>query len=64
MLDQDFMKEQADKIQVGNRCKVLENGHRGEVKYVGKVNNMGLGFFVGIKLDEPYGKNNGAYLST
>jgi len=32
---------------------------RGEVKYVGELNGKS-GVFVGIQLDEPYGKNNGS----
>jgi len=35
------MKNLADNIQVGLRCKIIETGIRGEVKFVGKVPNMG-----------------------
>lgn len=35
--------------------------NRGEVQYVGKVPDMGEGYFVGIQLDEPFGKNNGTF---
>ena len=38
-------------IIVGQRCQ-LENGARGEVRYVGKVPELGFGYFVGIVLDE------------
>jgi tubulin-folding cofactor B len=29
------------------------------VKYVGKLVDLGLGYFVGVRLDEPYGSGNG-----
>jgi len=29
--------------------------------YVGRVPDMEEGYFLGIKLDEPYGKNNGSF---
>ena len=29
--------------------------------YVGKIPDMGMGYFVGVKLDEPHGKNNGSF---
>ena len=46
---------------VSSRCQ-LENGARGEVKYVGKVPDLGFGYFVGICLDEPQvGLGNGTY---
>lgn len=33
------------------------------MKYVGKIPDMGEGYFVGIQLDEPFGKNNGSFKS-
>ena len=32
---------------------------RGEVVYVGKVPELGIGYWIGIKLDEPSGDTNG-----
>ena len=32
----DFMKEEAEKIEVGQRCELNVGNRRGEVKYVGK----------------------------
>ena len=34
---------------------------RGEIAYVGKVAGMGAGFWLGVRLDEPTGENNGTY---
>lgn len=44
-------------IKVGDRCK-LASGARGEVKYVGKIMDLGVGYFVGVLLDEPLGDSN------
>jgi tubulin-folding cofactor B len=57
-LDPEYMKEIAEGIKIGNRVK-LENGARGEVKYVGKIMDKGIGYFVGVQLDEPYGNSSG-----
>ena len=58
--DGDYLKEVADTIKVGDRCKLLSNSAaRGEVKFVGKIMDLGVGYYVGILLDEPYGNSNG-----
>ena len=36
----------------------MENSLRGELKYIGET-DFASGFWAGIALDEPYGKNNG-----
>ncbi len=48
----------ASSIGIGSRCK-LGSGARGEVKFVGKIMDLGQGYFVGVKLDEPFGNSNG-----
>lgn len=57
-LDPDYMGELASTIAIGSRCKLLK-GARGSIAYVGKVVDLGPGFYVGVKLDEPYGNSNG-----
>ena len=50
-------------INVGDRCEVEladHSHHRGEVMYVGKL-EPDKGYWVGIKLDEPYGKHDGTH---
>jgi len=50
-------------IEVGKRCRVGgEDERRGEVMYVGEVEEIpnGAGKWVGVKLDEPVGKNDGS----
>ena len=56
------MMSEAYSIPVGSRFKLLENNHRGQVMYIGRVPEVGKGYYVGLKLDEPYGKNDGSYI--
>ena len=56
--DPEYLGELASTIVVGSRCK-LTTGARGEVCYVGKIMDLGHGYFVGVRLDEPYGDSNG-----
>lgn len=47
---------------IGDRCEVEfkdKTHHRGEVKYVGKVKDT-KGYWIGIQMDEPVGKNDGS----
>lgn len=53
-------EEEAAQIEVGSRCLLGDGFRRGEVKFVGLVKEIGYGFYVGIKLDEPLGENNGS----
>lgn len=57
--------EAAADIKVGSLCDVrLKSGtmSRGTVAYVGAVPDLPSGTWVGIKLDQPDGKNNGTVL--
>ncbi len=50
-------------IEVGKRCRVGgEDERRGEIMYVGDVEEIpgGAGKWIGVKLDEPVGKNDGS----
>ncbi|KAK2624352.1 hypothetical protein QTJ16_006302 [Diplocarpon rosae] len=50
-------------IEVGQRCRVgADDSRRGEVMYVGEVEEISgsLGKWIGVKLDEPAGKNDGS----
>lgn len=50
-------------IEVGKRCRVGgEDEKRGEIMYVGEVEQIpgSAGKWIGVKLDEPVGKNDGS----
>mmetsp|Transcript_8717 Transcript_8717/g.18554 ORF Transcript_8717/g.18554 Transcript_8717/m.18554 type:complete len:285 (+) Transcript_8717:226-1080(+) len=57
--DPDHLKAEAEAISVGQRCSVDPGDRRGEVMFVGQVEGLPLGYWVGIKYDEPLGKNDG-----
>jgi len=57
--DPDHMKDLAQGIKIGDRCTCEPGDRRGEVKYVGIIDGLPLGFWVGVKYDEPVGKNDG-----
>jgi len=42
------------------RCCLNIGQRRGEVKYVGKVKELGPGYWIGVQLDEPSGDSNGS----
>lgn len=53
----------AGNIKIGDRCQVtLKNvpPRRGQVMYVGKIADK-QGHFIGVRYDEPYGKNDGTF---
>ena len=54
-------EEEASKIELNSRCQLGDGISRGEVKFVGLVIGYGYGFYVGVKLDEPTGDNDGTY---
>mmetsp|Transcript_25287 Transcript_25287/g.64268 ORF Transcript_25287/g.64268 Transcript_25287/m.64268 type:complete len:324 (+) Transcript_25287:54-1025(+) len=57
--DPDHQKAEAELVAVGMRCQVKIGKRRGEVKYVGRVEGVGKGFWIGVQYDEPVGRNNG-----
>ncbi|CAD8105286.1 unnamed protein product [Paramecium sonneborni] len=54
----NYQEDEALQIAINSRCQINQ-GQRGTVRYVGQVPEIGLGYFVGIELDEPTGTNNG-----
>ncbi len=52
--------ESVEGIAIGNRCEVQPGARRGEVMWIGEHECLKAGYWVGIKLDEPLGMNNGS----
>jgi tubulin-specific chaperone B len=46
-------------VTIGQRCSVSPGDRRGEVCYIGLVKGLAAGYWVGVRLDEPQGKNDG-----
>lgn len=48
-------------IAVGRRCSVTPGGKRGEVAFVGEdLKDLPSGWWIGVRYDEPVGKNDGS----
>lgn len=62
--DPEHMAEEAASISVGARCETYPGANRGEVKFVGKIEGLPPGYWVGVQLDEPLGKNDGVAKGT
>ena len=57
MFDLQFLTLTNNRIQVGSRCET-DSGQRGELKFIGET-DFAPGYWTGIALDEPFGKNDG-----
>lgn len=57
-LTEEELRALAEHFAVGSRCEVAPGGRRGEVGHCGKVVGV-KGVWVGIRLDEPQGSNDG-----
>ncbi|KAF7019733.1 hypothetical protein CFC21_032885 [Triticum aestivum] len=55
----NHMEELCANIKVGDRCEVEPGAKRGTVKFVGRAEALGRGFWVGVQYDEPLGKHDG-----
>ena len=51
-------------MKVGNRCEVNPGARRGEIMYLGEVKELLPGHWIGVKFDEPLGKNDGSVKGT
>ena len=56
----DVGEERPEGLEIGGRCEVFPGGRRGCVMFVGReVKGLPEGWWVGVKYDEPVGKNDG-----
>jgi tubulin-specific chaperone B len=46
-------------VEIGMRCEVQPGARRGVIMWVGESEALKPGYWVGVKLDEPLGMNNG-----
>jgi tubulin-specific chaperone B len=63
-VDDDFQYEKTAGVDLGQRCRINPGDKRGAIRYIGKIPNLKPGWFFGIELDEPLGKNDGSYSGT
>ena len=54
----DTEKEEASKFQIGDRIKT-KSGNFGTVRFIGQIEPLPKGYFLGCELDEAIGKNDG-----
>jgi len=52
--------ESVEGMTVGARCEVMPGSRRGVVMFIGESPSLKPGFWVGVKFDEPVGKNDGS----
>lgn len=51
--------ESVEGMKVGDRCEVQPGGRRGQVQFLGTVEEIAPGSWVGVQFDEPVGKGSG-----
>lgn len=52
-------KDCIEHVHVGDRCQIKPGERRGAVAFVGQVEGLASGYWVGVKFDEPVGKGDG-----
>ncbi|CAN0899438.1 Tubulin-folding cofactor B [Linum grandiflorum] len=60
----NYMEEACRDMKVGDRCEVQPGEKRGVVRFVGRAEPLGPGFWVGVQYDEPLGKHDGMVKGT
>lgn len=59
-LSDDHEEEHAAALTLGSRCTVQPGARAGTIKYIGRVQGAGPGFWVGVALDAAQGRNDGS----
>lgn len=58
-MSENYMEDTCANFKLGDRCQVEPGEKRGVIKFVGRAEALGPGFWVGIQYDEPLGKHDG-----
>eukprot|EP01041_Mallomonas_annulata_P005015 gene5015-10037_t len=59
-LENEYGIDSVAGITVGARCEAAPGGRRGVVKFVGEIDGMKAGHWVGVQFDEPVGLHDGS----
>lgn len=59
-IEEEPLESVLERIPLGSRCQVEPGGRRGEVAHVGAVSGAKGSVWIGVRLDEPQGSNDGA----
>ena len=59
-INDEHMSDIARKIKAGDRVLVDPGSRRAEVRFVGKIPEIALGYWIGVQYDEAVGKNDGS----
>ena len=62
--DDIYGPDSVDHCIMGKRCQIRVGERRGKVAWTGMLQNHETGYWVGVELDEPTGKNNGTINGT
>ena len=60
-VDDEYQADAAKEMEIGHRCRINVGDKRGTIRFVGKMSTFKPGWWVGIELDEPLGKNDGSH---
>lgn len=64
IINEEHMADIAAKFKVGNRVIVDPGERLGEIKYIGKIEEIAPGYWIGVMYDDPVGKNDGSIKGT
>eukprot|EP00775_Hariotina_reticulata_P001989 gene1989-2311_t len=56
----DYQEAESRSLSAGQRCCVQPGDRRGEIRFVGQVEGLAEGYWVGVVFDEPLGKHDGS----
>ena len=60
LVNDEHMADLACKIKEGDRVLVDPGNRKAEVRFVGKIPEIGKGYWVGVQYDDPVGRNDGS----